>query len=102
MQTIRRYSRSWAKILRYTWGTARKEEWSPCQLTPKQERSLQALQDSVYDERDSSVDVDDDEPRTRRLRPIENHAASISQVSLACWLATLDHESNDHEYERHH
>lgn len=100
VKTLRKYSRSWVKILRYIWRTAGREGRPRYILTPKQEHCLERLQHIVAGIDDGEVDgsIGNGHSQTSTTSAITD-AAAIEQASLEFWLAMLDHELKDEEFE---
>jgi hypothetical protein len=84
VQTIRKYTRVWTKMLRYIWRTAERETRPDYELTREQKRSLADLQDSVNGE--------------QRVAK-KDEASTTDKASLAFWMAMFDYELKDREFE---
>lgn len=104
VNTIRKYSDIWVKLLRYIWRTHRKEQ-RPCyHLTAEQARSIGLLIDlcSEYEEEEEELrNTEDVSARARQIRrtKIKERREAIEKACLDFWITIFDHEIKDTEFE---
>lgn len=103
INTIRKYSAHWVKILRYIWRTYEKEEKAAYRLTSRQGQCLQAFKAVANrDDEVSQIDAVEDENRTAPSSPGEKRMGRQKQLDCACmefWIAMFDDELKDSDYE---
>ena len=93
VKTIRKYSDSWVKILRYIWRTADRAERPKYYFTQRQSECLTHLQSVARP--DDEDDADEDEsPAARRKR----REKAIEDACMTFWIAMFDQELKDSEF----
>jgi hypothetical protein len=98
VQTIRKYSRVWTKMLRYLWRTAAREHRPDYELTEEQQAQLFNLRQAVHPD---SKNGEEEEERgsSPAFLSSKNRLQAGEDASLAFWIAMFDHTLQDREFE---
>ena len=101
VQTVRKYSHHWVKILRYIWRTCDIEGRPKYILTSNQGRRLQRLRRLADREEEvSRIEVEEDPIRRGGARPTPpDRQRELDAACLEFWIAMFDHELSTGEFE---
>ena len=98
VQTIRKYSRVWTKMLRYLWRMAAREHRPDYELTEEQQARLSDFRQAVHPDGEDGEE-DEEGGSSRAILSSKNRLQAGEDASLAFWIAMFDHALQDREFE---
>jgi len=96
VQTIRKYSDHWVKVLRYVWRTHSRARKPPYTLTPRQSRCMRLVK-TLCNREDEGTSGESSQGSSGA--DIRDRRRKIEDACLSFWIAMFDHELKADEHE---